>query len=174
MGNQPANEKPEPEEERHIPPPGQWDSTMDEIIEEAMRRGDFNDLPGRGKPLKVLKNPYAPGTELAYQLLKDNNYTLPWIVARNKALADIEAFRLELGVVWRRYTGEFQTTHSETVRMALAAGWRDQLEACQEQIQEINALVADANLKQPGERLEILKLTLEGELRRAGADWELA
>jgi hypothetical protein len=30
-------------------------------------------------------------------------------------------------------------------------------------------MIADANLKRPGERLEIIKLTVDNELERAGA-----
>jgi hypothetical protein len=58
-----------------IPLPSRWSEVMDGIIEEAMRSGAFDDLPGKGKPLKLSINPYAPETELAYQLLRENDYT---------------------------------------------------------------------------------------------------
>ena len=143
------------------------------FLEEAVRSGAFDDLPGRGKPLKLTKNPYAPGTELAYQLLQDNNYTLPWIAERQQVLEEIENLRAEIGRFWLRYQAEYHPARSELVRQSLRLGWSRNLEYWQEQIDKINKRVADLNLKQPGEKFEILKLTLENELARVEAPREL-
>jgi starvation-inducible outer membrane lipoprotein len=59
------------------------------------------------------------------------------------------------------------------VRQSLSLDWERHLELWQEQIVKINGLIANVNLKQPGEKLEILKLTLESELARAGAGRQL-
>jgi len=162
-------EDPEEKPLPRIPPPGRWADVMDEVIEEAMRSGAFDNLPGRGKPLKLNDNPHAPGTDLAYQLLKDNDYTLPWISERKEVIAAIDSLRDDISQVWLRYSAEFLVTHSDTVRMALSVDWFKCQEAWQECIKKINRRIADVNLKQPGERFEILKLTLAGELGRAGA-----
>jgi hypothetical protein len=164
---------PEGENQRRIPRPGEWSEVMDELFEEAMRDGAFEDLPGWGKPLKLSRNPFAPEEELAYQLLKDNNYTLPWIAERNEAYSLIERFREEVGPAWRRYQAEYRVAQGETIRMSLSLGWREQLARWQEQIDKLNRLIAQANLKQPANQLEILKLDLKGELARAGASEEL-
>ena len=162
-------ENPEDKPLPRIPPPGRWADVMDEVIEEAMRSGAFDNLPGRGKPLKLNNNPHAPGTDLAYQLLKDNDYTLPWISERKEVIAAINALRDDINLVWRRYYAEFRVTHSDTVRMALSVDWIKRQETWQGRIKKINRRIADVNLKQPGERFEILKLTLDGELGRGGA-----
>ncbi len=31
---------------------------IDEIIRQAMREGAFDNLPGKGKPLELIENPY--------------------------------------------------------------------------------------------------------------------
>ena len=92
-------------EERHsrVPTPGQWSDVMNETIKEAIRNGAFDDLPGKGKPLKLLNNLYFPGTELAYQLLKDNDYTLPGIAERGAVTAKVEALWVEINRVWTHY-----------------------------------------------------------------------
>ncbi len=163
-----ANETLE-EQQPKVPRPGRLSVAMDEVIEEAIRSGAFDNLPGRGKPLKLVKNPYAPGTELAYQLLKDNNYTLPWIAERQIVLARIESFRNEIGRLWRRYESEYQVAQSEMVRMSLALGWERHLASWRQQIAEINQQIMDVNLKQPGEQWAIITLSLESELTRAEA-----
>ena len=167
------DQNPEEESLPRIPPPGRWADVMDEVIVEAMRSGAFDNLPGRGKPLKLPNNPHAPGTELAYQLLKDNNYTLPWISERNELIAAVNALRGDLSQVWLRYHAEYQVARSETVLMALSVDWLKRQEAWQERIEKLNGRIANLNLKQPGEGFEILKLTLAGELKRAGASDDL-
>jgi hypothetical protein len=163
LGDNPKEERP------RIPPPARWADRMDEVIEEAIRAGVFDNLPGQGKPLKLMKNPYAPETELAYQLLKDNHYTLPWISQRQEMLDQIDAFRVELSRIWGRYEAEYREARSRTIRLALATRWHRYLDSWQQQIQELNGMIANANLKQPGGKLEIMKLTLENELERVGA-----
>jgi DnaJ family protein C protein 28 len=166
-------ESPEDKPLPRIPPPGRWADVIDEVIEEAMRAGTFDNLPGRGKPLKLNHNPHAPETDLAFQLLKDNDYTLPWIAERKEVIADIDALRDDISLVWSRYSAEFRVTHSDTVRMALSVDWLKRQETWLERIKKINRRIADVNLKQPGERFEILKLTLDGELERTGATRDL-
>lgn len=164
---------PEDEERKRLPPPSRWSSVMDELFEEAIRDGVFDNLPGQGKPLKLSRNPYAADYELAYQLLKDNDYTLPWISARNEVMIQVDQFRSELQKVWSRHRSEFQQTRSDVVRMSLALSWDRYLVQSRARIAELNRFITDVNLRQPGKQLEILKLTLRRELARAGACEEL-
>jgi hypothetical protein len=155
--------------EPRIPPPGKWSEVMDELFEEAQRDGVFDNLPGHGKPLKLSTNPSAPETQLAYQLLKDNDFTLPWIAERNDIFSGIEELRDEFRSVWLKYRAEYQVSHSETVRMALASGWRDQIDHWRIQTGRLNKLIDGINLKLPRAQLEIVKLSVKRELERAGA-----
>lgn len=156
-----------------VPLPGRWATVMDDVISEAIQAGAFDNLPGRGKPLKLINNPYAPGTELAYQLLKDNQYTLPWISQRRTILEAIEVLRQEIRRSWQLYEREYQTSRSETVRIALDTRWMTLLDQWQKRIIELNRLIDAANLKLPSNQLEIVKLTLNSELDKAGAKKEL-
>lgn len=162
------------EDQPRVPLPGQWSNVMDELIEEAMRDGFFDNLPGRGKPLNLATNPYSPETQLAFQLLKDNNYTLPWIAERNELIDEIDNFRQQINQTGRHYQSEYRFARSEMVRQALVLGWRDQLAFWQEEIVAINKRITNLNLKQPESLgLEIVKLKLAQELARAGFSEEL-
>ena len=45
-----------------------------------MERGDFKDLPGKGKPQQLDDNPYIPpAVRMANQMLKDNGFAPRWI-----------------------------------------------------------------------------------------------
>jgi DnaJ family protein C protein 28 len=158
---------------RRVPPLPRWDSVMDELIEDAIRSGAFDDLPGKGKPLNLSNNPHSRESQLAYQLLKDNNYTLPWIAKRKEVQGSIDELREEMARVARRYEREYRAALDETIRMGLRGGWRRQLAAWQERIAAVNRQIDAVNLKQPLQELEIYKLTLDIELSKAGGRREL-
>jgi len=150
-------------------PPARWRDLAEEAIEEAIRSGVFDNLPGRGKPLNLLTNPYAPGTELAYQLLKDNQYTLPWISERVSLLARIQELRDEIALSWSRYAEGYGVAGDDNQRLGLVQEWSALVISWEERIGAMNKEIATVNLKQPGDSLEILKLALNRELQRAGA-----
>lgn len=56
------------------------DQIAEEKIRKAMDAGEFDQLPGKGKPLQLEENPFEPaGWGVAFHLLKKNGFTLPWI-----------------------------------------------------------------------------------------------
>jgi hypothetical protein len=75
--------------------PRQWESAVDKQIREAEERGDFNDLPGRGKPLRL--ESWDDEWGLAYHVLKQAGETLPWISLGR----DIEAAQARLEALLR-------------------------------------------------------------------------
>jgi hypothetical protein len=55
-----------------------WESAIDRQIREAQERGDFDNLPGRGRPLD--HSSWGQGEwALAHHVLKQAGETLPWI-----------------------------------------------------------------------------------------------
>jgi len=57
--------------------PRQWESAVDKQIREAEERGDFDNLPGKGRPLRL--ESWDDEWALAYHVLKQAGETLPWI-----------------------------------------------------------------------------------------------
>ena len=55
----------------------QYYDYIDEQIHEAQARGEFDNLPGNGKPLNLDDNPFTGDKALAYSLLKQNGYAPP-------------------------------------------------------------------------------------------------
>ncbi|HEV2235795.1 MAG TPA: DUF1992 domain-containing protein [Ktedonobacterales bacterium] len=49
-----------------------WASIVDEQIRDAFSRGDFDNLPGAGRPLDLSENPFAGDRAAAYNLLKSH------------------------------------------------------------------------------------------------------
>jgi len=70
---------------------------VEEKIEQAMREGVFDNLPGKGKPLKLDEKPGEdPTWRLAHHLLRNQGFTLPWIEMRSEIQADIERLRRDM------------------------------------------------------------------------------
>lgn len=45
-----------------------WQNLIDDLIEEGREQGVFDNLPGKGKPLKLKRNLFAPEKELSIRL----------------------------------------------------------------------------------------------------------
>ncbi len=56
-----------------------WSDLVEEILSEARARGDFDNLPGKGKPLRLDDDHYAGDKALAYRILKNNDIAPPEI-----------------------------------------------------------------------------------------------
>lgn len=150
-----------------------FQSFVDEQINEAMERGDFDNLRGKGRPLPLEENLYAGDWELAFKMLKDNNFTLPWIDDRNRLLDQIAALRQRWRAQWQTMGPELQAMLRAGQRSLAQHRWNAVLLQWQAEIQSVNAQVETVNVNLPVRHLEVYKLTLGDELSRLGAAQEL-
>jgi hypothetical protein len=67
-----------------------WPTVVEQQIEEAQARGDFDNLQGAGQPLRLDKNIYAGDKALAYSLLKNNDLAPPEIERGKEIDAELE------------------------------------------------------------------------------------
>ena len=76
---------------------------VNEQLQEAMARGDFDDLPGKGKPLKLEDNPFiAPEVRMVNQMLKDNGVVPRWIEVDKEIRAESEGVEKRLANIKER------------------------------------------------------------------------
>ncbi|WP_062206511.1 DUF1992 domain-containing protein [Streptomyces sp. NBRC 109706] len=76
-------------------PPGvTFESWVDKQIREAEERGDFADLPGRGKPLPGLSEPYDELWWIREKMVKENLSSLPPTLVLRKEAEDALAAAL--------------------------------------------------------------------------------
>ncbi len=68
-----------------------WDTWIDRAIRNAQQRGDFDDLPGAGKPLQIYSNPLAPEWDVASGILKDAGVAPFWVELDKEILAEVAA-----------------------------------------------------------------------------------
>ena len=87
---QSQQEPSEPQQGRRPRTQRQWADLVEERLNEAMERGDFDNLDSKGKPLALDRNPFAGDRALAYSLLKNNNFAPPEIERGKEIDGDIE------------------------------------------------------------------------------------
>jgi DnaJ family protein C protein 28 len=72
----PEPQPPSPAEPRRRPGQG-WRSLVEQRIRQAEENGQFDNLPGAGKPLEIDHHPEAGDKSLAYSILKQHNIAPP-------------------------------------------------------------------------------------------------
>src|ERR1700687_4710702 len=74
---------------------------IEDVIREAMERGEFDNLPGKGRPLNLTQDPLLdPMTAIVNRILRDNGVSHPLIEARRTMEAEAEECRDELQRAW--------------------------------------------------------------------------
>lgn len=142
---------------------------MDRVLDEAQAKGLFDNLPGRGKPLQLDHNPYAEEQQLAHKILRDNNFTLPWIADRAEMVNKIEAWRAELNKAWQTGRDNYAQATTASQKTTLNQKWGHCLSQLEADLATLNKAIGNLNLRLPIASMEILKLNLDEELARITA-----
>ncbi len=152
--------------------PGDWEKWIDQHIREAQERGEFDNLPGAGKPIDLTPNPHAKGQELAYKVLKDAGFAPEWIELDKAIRKKLQDARATLLRQWQWRGGRLgelsdrSDSWSVAERSRVEAGWRDAVSAFGLKLDEINQEIGELNLKVPGSRFQRSVLDVSREVAR--------
>jgi len=129
---------------------------IEDIIREAMERGDFDNLPGKGRPLNLTRDPLLdPLTAIVHRILLDNGVSHPLIEARRGIATETEEVRADLTRAWQFY----QHSRDEDA-------WTQALLKFRAGVKEINREVRIFNLKSPSPALHGLAIDTDEEISR--------
>jgi DnaJ family protein C protein 28 len=137
---------------------------IEDHIQRAIQEGKFEDLPGKGKPLRLEDDPHAdPDWQLAYHILRESGFSLPWIELRQEICLEIDQARQSLQRAW-----EFRRAleGDESNQPQAEAEWRRALAVFGGQLSRLNKRIFDYNLQAPSGRFQLPPLKLEQELER--------
>ena len=147
----------------------EWTDIVGKRIKEAMRRGAFDNLPGRGKPVDTRGDSLVPEDQrMAFKLLKNNDLIPSWIGDRNLILREIEAVRAEIQSRGQAMQTTYNRTTDPVEAEALRQAWNRTIAGWEARVVNLNKRIVTQNLQQPADHLEIIQLRFEEELRRAG------
>ncbi len=137
---------------------------IEEHLRKAMAEGKFDNLPGKGQPLHLDDpNPHAdPEWELAYRMLKEAGYSLPWIETLREIETDLEAARHDLQLAWEQARpGEAQLQPAH-----VSVNWERSQLIFKDKLTELNKCIRDFNLQVPNSRFQRPILNSEREMQK--------
>eukprot|EP00871_Galdieria_phlegrea_P001798 jgi/Galph1/2619/GphlegSOOS_G1308.1 len=145
-------------------------SFVETRIREMILNGDFENLKGKGKPLKHEEYSSRDGTfDIAMKMLKNNNLKPPWIELMQEIDKEKKAIRQSLRYCWLDYLvsrgGDVERQESSPD----VHEWCTQQAYLKQQIAQLNRKVDDFNLQKP-ERMDFifrLRLRWHEEIERA-------
>ncbi|XP_006104324.1 dnaJ homolog subfamily C member 28 [Myotis lucifugus] len=116
---------------------------VEDLIQESMARGDFDNLSGKGKPLQKFSgcSYIDPMTHNLNRILIDNGYQPEWILMQKEIKGTIDQLRESI-VVSRKKLGNPMTPTEQKQ-------WNQVCEQFQEDIRKLNKRVNDFNLIVP-------------------------
>lgn len=138
---------------------------IEEHLRRAMAEGKFDNLPGKGKPLHLDEaNPHAdPEWELAYRMLKESGFSLPWIETIREIERDIETARQDLQRAWEWHQAALATSQPESYN---SAEWVRAQATFKDKVAKFNQRIRDYNLEVPNARFQRPILNMERELQK--------
>ena len=127
---------------------------LEDIILDAQRRGEFDNLKGKGRPLKTDESPVGGERRMAFSLVKEAGYTLAFIAERKTLLTRIDAARTELQTGVRQMAG---TPWAEVHR-------EKSIDTFRQEATRLNRIIRTYNLKAPREQFHLLPVDIEREI----------
>ncbi|XP_032642302.1 dnaJ homolog subfamily C member 28 [Chelonoidis abingdonii] len=143
------------------------DRLVEDLIQESMAKGDFDNLSGKGKPLQ--KFSYCPHidpmTHNLNRILIDNGYQPEWILMQKEIRETIEELRRNI-VASRNKLGEPMTPCRQKQ-------WSQICEQLIEDIKKLNKRINDFNLIVPILNRQMVHFNADKEIARAQAAYEI-
>lgn len=118
------------------------ESLTEKSIREAIEKGEFDNLPGKGQPLDLSENPFEdPDLRTVHRLLRNAGFAPAWIEERKDIEAVFELARTKLARAWRIYGPDGASRDNDE--------WERNVAEFRETISELRKRVHLYNLKAP-------------------------
>jgi hypothetical protein len=131
-----------------------WERIVEKKIQQAMQSGEFDDLPGEGRPLQLDDETFVPQEwRLAYRLLHNAHLLPDWLQLDREIAAVVNATRAELA-----------SKPIDPREGTMPSG--DRLAAFEKKIDLANRMIDEYNLRVPIARLRRGRLDARAELAK--------
>ncbi|MFQ5340820.1 MAG: DnaJ family domain-containing protein [Anaerolineae bacterium] len=158
--------------ERPRRPPQDWESVVDKAIREAQERGEFDNLPGKGRPLRWDDEHVPPELRMVNRILKNAGFAPSWIEDDKWIRAERKAVRqlLDSFVDWRleeRTALAGKPEPEVASRLEELAVARDRrVTAYRERAGKLNQRIDNFNLTVPISKLQWRRVRVDEEIQR--------
>lgn len=135
---------------------------IDEQIRRAMEEGQFENLPGAGKPLHLDENPFEdPSWRLAHHLLRSSGFSLPWIERRREIEAELET---TLSALRNAYAGWQEGMARGDSAVYVERVWQQAVALFRQRVADLNKQILNYNLEAPSTYFHLRLLDPDREL----------
>ena len=139
---------------------------IEAIIRKAIEEGAFEDLHGKGKPLNLNENPLVePEWRMAFSMLQNEGFILPWMEKRNNIEEDLATARKELARAWAWYQEKIESKQSSSM---IESEWEKAQVRFREKVTDINQRIDDYNLEVPSTTFQRAKVDVVKEIEGGG------
>jgi DnaJ family protein C protein 28 len=146
---------------------GDFEKLVEEKLREAIANGEFDDLPGKGKPQDLRINPYVhPDDRMAQDMLRAHGFGLPWMEERRDLIRERESLLRALHTAWERHGGRLPTA---TDRNRERQRWANAASAFRRDTGALNARIRTHNLTVPVPGMRVRPLDADEALKELGA-----
>ena len=134
---------------------------IDEIIQNAIKEGAFDQLPGKGKPLDWDQHsPVDDDWQLAHHLLKENGFAPDFIEARQSIETDLATARAAL-----KRASDWKKKASDDPDL-VNSQWAKTKSEFENRVGELNKKIRDYNLLIPSQCFHRAPIDLLTELAK--------
>jgi DnaJ family protein C protein 28 len=135
---------------------------IEDHIRKAIEEGKFDDLPGKGKPIRWDDNPFVESDwQLAYRMLRDAGFALPWMETRKEIETQLEAAQSGLKRAWAWKQSAMASNQPPAF---VEDEWQRAASSFREQVAEVNKRIFDYNLEVPLPRFQRQTVNAEAEI----------
>ena len=114
-------------------------NVVEQRIWHSMEEGQFENLPGKGKPLDLSSKPHVdPADDTLYRILSKNGCAPRWVELNKEIRGQAAEWRKALKKAWEKRNGDEDQEK-----------WRETCEALKVQMKQINNKVLEYNLIVP-------------------------
>ncbi|CAF1192895.1 unnamed protein product [Adineta steineri] len=127
------------------------DRLVEDLIQESMSRGDFNNIPSAGKPLHDRNPHYMDFTTYKMnEILIDNGYMPEWILLEKEVRQSIDSARIDLKRVFKTIAPDSSLSSDEQKKyLSDNTKWTRALEKFRTDIADVNVNINKLNLIVP-------------------------
>jgi len=144
-----------------------WYGGVEKAIQDAMAAGEFDNLPGYGKPLLLTREGSDPTLWAAHHLLRTGGFKPDWIAERKELEEEIETARAALRRSWQWRVRALAAGESLSL---IASQWSKAVNRFQAKVDALNPRIRTYNLKTRVVQMQIRVLDVDREIARAQAE----
>jgi|SRR5712692_5776774 len=157
-------------EARKKKPDQSWDDFVEQQIRDAMERGEFENLKGKGKPQEFAAQHGDPSTEMANKIVRDAGFVPAWLDLKREIEREQKEAEDAVLRSWRWH----EAIRGDAIEdpQWVEGEWRKARELFEKRLKALNSKILTWNLQLPPPMAhkQRARLKVESEFQKLGIE----